>query len=566
MNEALRLFVVDENEEIGLLVRVHLQRAGHEVTLCRTGADALIVLGQNPHHLVLLDDRLPDMDGLHLLHTLTHEGIQTPVLVMTAHGDEKLATQALLAGAIDYMVKDNGLAFLAELPKRVQEAVTRHRLLQANRLFSAALESARDGVCITDCQGMMLHVNRALETLTGCDRHQLIGQQPLLQRSDVQGQQSDTELWPLILACQSWHGEVWLSRQEGPPVETSLTLSPILGGRDRVTHFVAIFRDITERKQLQRQLLHAQKMQSVGTLAGGVAHEFNNLLTGIQGYAALGLREPDLSSDVRKFLQNIVELSDRAANVTRQLLAFARKPALRRQLTDMAELLTATAELVRHSMCIDVNVEMDESAQGCQPLLALIDANQVQQVLINLTLNARDALARPEPVLYRLQRLLALDAVAAFPDHVPPGDYVVLEVHDRGKGMTPEVLEHAFDPFFTTKDIGHGTGLGLPVAFGIVRGHLGYLTLDSRAGHGTTVRLYLPRLQEAPAAPPPPAAGADMSKETKTPGRTILLVDDEQAVLDVIRRYLEVAGHRVTCVTSGTEAQACLALGNISTW
>jgi len=249
MNEPFRLFVVDANEEVAILMRFHLERAGHEVTVCRTAADAQIVLGQSPYHLVLLDDHLPDMHGLKLLQTLAAEGFHAPVLIMTAHGDEKVATQALLAGAIDFLVKDNALAFLAELPQRVEEAVTRHRLQQSN----------------------------------------------------------------------------------------------------------------------QRQLLHAQKMQSVGTLAGGVAHEFNNLLAGIQGYAALALREPGTSAELTQFLQFIVELSDRAANLTRQLLAFARKPVLTRHPTNLASLLSATADLVRSSMRIDVNVEVPDAAPHPHP-------------------------------------------------------------------------------------------------------------------------------------------------------------------------------------------------------
>src|SRR5262249_24188407 len=153
-------------------------------------------------------------------------------------------------------------------------------------------------------------------------------------------------------------------------VDTSVTISPIVDPRGQLTHFVGIYRDITERKQLERQLLQAQKMQSVGTLAGGVAHEFNNLLPGIQGYAALGLREAGAPASIKEFSQFIVALPDRAANRTRQLLAFARKPALSRQPTDMGRLLQSTAELVRHSMCVDVHVQLPTEGE---PLTASAD-------------------------------------------------------------------------------------------------------------------------------------------------------------------------------------------------
>jgi two-component system, cell cycle sensor histidine kinase and response regulator CckA len=559
MTQPLRLFLVEDQEDVAFVVRKHLERAKYEVTVCRTGTDALIVLGNSPFDIVLLDYRLPDMHGLDLIQAVAREGINTPVVLMTGVGDEKLAAKALTGGAVDYIVKDSGMGFMTELPKRLEQAVTRHRLQQFNQLLIAALESAHDGICITDLNGTMVQVNVALETMTGYQREELIGQNPRLFKSGAHDRDFYTQLWRTILARQGWKGEMVNRRKDGTLVDTSLTISPIVDPRGQLTHFVGIFRDITERRQLERQLLQAQKMHSVGTLAGGVAHEFNNLLAGIQGYAALGLREPGVSPALKQFLQYIVELSDRAANLTRQLLAFARKPALSRQPTSMARLMTTTAELLRHSLCIDVTLELEE-LEGGEPLGALTDANQLQQVLINLALNARDALTRPEPILFRMFHSAFTAELLAFPENVPPGDYVVLEVRDRGKGMPPEVLNQALDPFFTTKEVGQGTGLGLPVAFGIMQGHQGFLTIDSRPGEGTSVCLYLPRLSglTTGAGLTRPNSG-DAMEPDQIASRRILVVDDEQAVLDVVRRFLEIAGHRVTCVKSGAEAMQMLA-------
>src|SRR5262245_28067594 len=371
MAETLRLFLVEEDDGLAVLIRKSLERAGHHVPGCHTAADALIVLGHTAFHMVLLDQRLPDMAGLDLLRTLNREGINTPVLMITGFGDEKLATDVLRAGALDYVVKDEALTFLTELPKRVTESVTRHRLQHVNRLLIAALESARDGVMITDLQGTLLHVNKALEQMTGYSRQELLGQTPRLFKSGVQGHDLYAALWQAILGRSSWQGELVNRRKDGTLFDTSLTVSPIVDGRGALTHFVGIYRDISERKLLERQLLQAQKMQSVGTLAGGVAHEFNNLLAGIQGYAALGLRETGLPQAVQEFLGYIVQLTDRAANLTRQLLAFARKPALSRQPTLMEKLLRTTAELVRHTLQIEAVVEVPPEVPGEEPLAAL---------------------------------------------------------------------------------------------------------------------------------------------------------------------------------------------------
>jgi PAS domain S-box-containing protein len=567
--ESLRLFVVEDDDDIALLVRKSLERAGHHVTRCRTGADALTVLGHTAFDLVLLDQKLPDLSGAELLQALVRENITVPALMVTAHGDEHLATVVLRAGALDYVVKDRALGFLAELPKRVAESVTRHRLQQSNRLLVAALESAGDGVMVTDLQGTIMHVNRALEQLTGYGRADLVGQKPSLLKSGLHTPEVYKHLWDTVLARGVWQGELTNRRKDGRLVEVSLTVSPVLDGHGQLTHLTGILRDVSERKHLERQLMQAQKMQGIGTLAAGVAHEFNNLLAGISGYASLALHEKGLGEGARQFLHNVVSLSERAARLTRQMLIYARKPDLSRQPTAVVELATATADLLRQTLGLRPALEIPEDGPGARPLLVAADANQLQQALVNLALNARDAVlskggqgekeqpaALPAPILFRVRRAALAAELKAFPQNVPAGDYVVIEVLDRGCGMTAEVLVQAIDPFFTTKEVGQGTGLGLPMVFGILQGHQGHLTIDSTPGRGTCVGMYLPRLAGVPAEPsggPAFEAGQVVDPEA-APGRTILVVDDEEAVRDVVCRFLEIEGHRVLSAGSGPDA------------
>jgi PAS domain S-box-containing protein len=560
MSESLRLFLIEDEDDIALLITRELERAGHQVTRCRSAADAIICLGQGSYDLVLLDHHLPDMAGLQLLEELAREGIGTPCLMVTGQGDERLATRVLRAGALDYIVKDRSLLFLNELAKRVEDSVTRHRLEHTNRLLVQALESARDGVLITDLQGGILHVNQALEAMTGYSREELRGQTPRIFKSGRHAPEVYASLWRTVLARRSWVGELINRRKDGSLVEVSLTVSPMVDNSGQMTHFVGIFRDITDHKLLERQLLQAQKMQSVGTLAGGVAHEFNNLLAGINGYAALGLREPGLVGPLREFLQNIVSLSERAAHLTKQMLAFARKPTLLRQPTRMEDLVRASADLIGQTLHIGASLDVQPEARTFQ---VAADPNQLQQALVNLALNARDASTPQSPITFRLRRCQLFTDRTAFPETVPPGDYVVLEVIDRGSGMPPDVLSQALDPFFTTKDVGKGTGLGLPVVFGIVRGHQGYLTIDTELGRGTCVGIWLPRLWDAAGSDHrrPEVEIKQVVEPEQVPGRTILVVDDEEAVLDVVRRFLEIAGHRVTCACSGEEALGYLGNG-----
>ncbi|MGF1578493.1 MAG: response regulator [Gemmataceae bacterium] len=616
----LRLFLVEDDDNISLLIRKHLERAGHEVTTCRTAADALIVLNQQEFDLILLDHNLPDMSGLTLLHTLKEEGLTMPVLLVTGYGDEHLATKAMQAGALDYVAKDLGLNFLEDLPKRVSGSVQRHQLQTTNRLLIEALESTRDGVMITDLHGTILHLNHALEEMMGYDRCEVLGKTPRVFHSGMHPPEFYSQMWRTVMSRRSWQGEFINRRKDGTLLDASITISPILDARGQMTHFVGIYRDIGERKQLERQLLQAQKMQSVGTLAGGVAHEFNNLLAGIQGYAALGVREAGISEETREFMNHIIGLTDRAANLTRQLLAFARKPALTRNPVRIDKLLQSTVDLVSHTLHADVELHLPPRSSKEEPLRALADANQLQQVLINLALNARDAIAtrkaleetansehgtgnreqrtrervgaasdhdmlgpnrqeHTDPVSlflnlssltplsyssqanatirFSLQHRLLSGEMPGFPEHVPAGNYVVIEVQDNGVGMSTEILTQAFDPFYTTKGVGLGTGLGLPVAFGIVRAHQGFLIVETSPGVGTCVTVFLPRLvteMDHPQA----FEQAEVLEPEKVVQRRILVIDDEAAVLDVVRRFLEIAGHQVLWVTSGKEACALL--------
>jgi PAS domain S-box-containing protein len=575
VSDALRLFLVEDDDDIALLVRKHLERAGHEVIRCRSAAAALTVLGHQAFDLVLLDQKLPDMPGIDLLQALAREGIVAPALMVTGYGDEQLAAQVLRAGALDYVVKDPALTFLDELPKRVRDSVLRHRLQNENRLVRSALESARDGILTTDLQGTILHVNEALERLTGYSRAELLRMEPSDLFSLSTRAEFREQLGNAVMNRSGWQGEWPLLRKDQTLLDVSLTVSPIVDAQGQLGHFVIILRDVSERKHLERQLLQAQKMQSVGTLAGGIAHEFNNLLAGINGYASLALREPGLTATAHEFLRNIVALSERAASLTRQLLTFARKPPLTRRPMAPVELVRATRDLVTRTLHQELVLDMADRAADGGPLLVEGDANQLQQALVNLALNAHDALQggkatrRPgdngneagpagsagPPVVFRLRPEVLTAERPAFPQNVPPGDYVVLEVIDQGCGMTDKVLGQALDPFFTTKDVGQGTGLGLPMVFGIIQGHQGYLTLSSAPDRGTCVGLYLPRLAapERREAAPAFEAGQVLEPEA-VPGCNILVVDDEEAVQDVIRRFLEIAGHHVTCAGRGQEA------------
>ena len=542
--QALRVFLLLPEGDIHESVTGALAEPAFECVWCRSASDALIVLGHSTFDLLISFAVLPEMSGLDFIASLDAEGIDIPSVMLLGPADMRLLRHPS-SRVRDYVPLSED--FPARLPDRVREAIAKHRLEQANRIYVAALESARDGIMITDLQGVVLHVNRALESLTGFSREELIGRPSQILCSSEQNAELCARMWLAVKQRESWQGELIDRRKDGSTIDVSLTVSPILDSRGRLTHCVAIERASAQRRMIDSQLVQAQKVQSLGTLAGGVAHEFNNILTGIMGYAGLALSHGEEKPSRDEFLEAVLSLAQRAAVLTKQMLAYARRSPVNRRPLSVAELCRGTVDLVERTLHLKVVVEGVADGSSLQ---IDADVSQIEQVLLNLILNARDALPGDGIVTIAARRENLTTSRAGFPENVPPGDYVHLEVRDRGHGMSPEIMSRAFDPFFTTRPVGQGTGMGLSVAMAIVRDHHGFLTIESAVGRGTTVGVFLPRRRDEgeedtladPSIEPEPVRSA-----------RILVHDDESAVLDVVRRYLEAAGHQVLCACDELE-------------
>ncbi|CAN5190749.1 hypothetical protein BH10PLA2_BH10PLA2_18380 [soil metagenome] len=531
----LSLFLLIPDSELHRSIDDALPPNEFDRVWCKSATDALIVLSHRRFDLLISPVTLAEISGLELVDRLEVEGIDLPSLLLMGPEDTRLPP--LVAGKVrDFFPLSIGYA--AGLPDRIRNVVAKHQLEQANRLYIAALESARDGIMITNLQGKVLHVNRALEALTGFSREDLIDRPSQILCNSEQHAELCGLLWQAVKQRASWQGELTDRRKDGSIIDVSRTVSPMLDGQGRLTHCVVIERDITLRRMMESQLLQAQKMQSLGTLAGGIAHEFNNLLTGIMGFAGLA-QDAGLTHQCRKdYLQEILGLAERASELTRQMLTYARQSPANRRSISVLKLVKQAAELIERSLRQPVIIDCADAAEQLQ---IDADANQMEQVLFNLLLNARDAVAASGSILVRLRKEDLAASKAGFPDNVPPGGYIHIEVRDTGHGMPAEVLGRALDPFFTTRSVGKGTGMGLSVVMGIVRNHHGFMTIESRVGDGTSVGVYLPRVSEPEDLQ---AASSFVEAEPVSPA-CILLQDDEAAVLEVVRRYLEDAGHRV---------------------
>ncbi len=408
--------------------------------------------------------------------------------------------------------------------------------------FRAVFDGALDAMVIADDEGRYVEVNAAACGLYGLSRSALLGHWI----GDFAAPGLDVaSVWAAFRREGRAKGELRIIRPDGRVRELEFAASAdFLPG----SH-LAVFRDVTQRRQLEEQLRQAQKIEAVGRLAGGVAHDFNNLLNVITGYGQMLIRRLSDGPE-REKTRAILQAADRAAGLTRQLLAFSRKQVLEPKVLDLNAVVGGMDEMLRRLIGEDIELQTELVPDLGR---ARADPGQIEQVLMNLVVNARDAMPRGGQVT--LETANAEMDEHYVRDHLGarPGRYVMLAVRDTGLGMDAETQKHIFEPFFTTKEKGKGTGLGLATVYGIVKQSEGYIWVDSAPGAGTTVRVYLPWVEAEPVAEEPkrPVVPEEMPPRGT---ETVLLVEDEEMVRRMTREVLEVAGYRVLEAASGFEA------------
>jgi PAS domain S-box-containing protein len=328
----------------------------------------------------------------------------------------------------------------------------------------------------------------------------------------------------------------WRSRlKDGTTIDVEVMTHPIRHARRHAVLAVVI--NVTRRKQLEAQLLQAQKMEAVGMLAGGIAHDFNNLLTIITGYSQLLLTSLPQSDRNRSAVEQIMKAGDRAAALTRQLLSFSRRQTMQPKVLDLNTLVGSLAVMLRRLIGEDIDLRLELAKDAGQ---VNADAGKIEQVIMNLAVNSRDAMPNGGTLKIQTANVELDENYSATHTRVKPGSYVMLAVNDTGSGMDAETRARLFEPFFTTKGQGRGTGLGLSIVFGIVRQTGGNLEVTSEPGSGTSVRIYLPRVEQA--ATPETESPVD---KIERGSETILLVEDEDMVRKLVRETLEQEGYKI---------------------
>ena len=422
---------------------------------------------------------------------------------------------------------------------------------QQLRKLARAVEQSPVSIVITDRDGTIEFVNPKFTEVTGYSLAEALGKNSRVLKSGEVPTEDYRQLWKTITAGKEWRGEFHNKRKDGTLYWEAASISAIRDASGEITHFVAVKEDITDKKQMEANFLRAQRLEGVGALASGIAHDLNNILAPVLMIAPL-LRDTVQDQDGRSMLDTIESCAQRGADIIRQLLTFARGATGTRVPLPAQHLLRDMAKIIRETFPRDISARL-ETAKNLWPLLG--DATQVHQALMNLCVNARDAMPDGGTLTLEAKNVTVDEAFAAMTPGARPGPHVCVSVSDTGTGITPENLDRIFDPFFTTKEIGKGTGLGLATVLGIARGHEGFVQVTSQWGKGTTFELYFPaapqsETTDSPHSGAPPRRGQ---------GELILVVDDEPSVRESVRRTLEVHGYRVITATQGAEGLALYA-------
>ncbi len=432
----------------------------------------------------------------------------------------------------------------------ISRDLTRHvELEQELKRLAVVVEQSSEAIIITDVDTKILYVNAAFEQGSGYCWNDVIGETPSFLKSGTHNVQFFEELSKTISAGKSWSGEFTNRRKDGTLYVDESVIYPIRNELGEVINYVSISRDITKEMAIEKHLRQQQKMNAIGELAGGVSHDFNNILTAILGYVALCMNLVEEDSAVYGYLKEVVKAGDRAAQLVRQILTFSRQEEQEFQSLELQQIIEDSLGLVQTTMRKSIVVEKDIDP-ACGAILG--DTTQLHQVILNLCTNAVHALGKEHSGTLSV----ALRQVDVFDDifldetlDLISGGYACVKVSDTGCGMPPDVVERIFEPYFTTKKKGEGTGFGLSIVHGVVRKHRGVIKVVSEEGQGTTFSLYFPLLKaplgkkEVLGAPSVPC---DQGK--------ILFVDDDKAVLNMGRKILESMGYSVVTASSGEQA------------
>jgi two-component system cell cycle sensor histidine kinase/response regulator CckA len=433
-----------------------------------------------------------------------------------------------------------------------RDITVRKRTEVSLRLLESAVEQTKESVVITDAEldlpgPRILFINPAFTKMTGYNEEEVLGKTPRILQGPLTDKSVLNRLRTNLERGKVFEGETINYRKDGKAFNMEWQIAPLRNTTGKITHFVAIQHDITERKRLEGQLFQSQKLETVGKLAGGFAHEFNSILTAIIGQGELLFGDLPVGSPLAKNATEIINAASRAATLTRQLLAYGRKQILQPETLDLNRVIVDMESMVRLLMGGITDTQVVPAAR----LHAVrADSGQIEQVIMNMVINARDAMPNGGKLILETANVsFDAETVGRYTE-LKPGDYVMLAITDTGTGMSEEVKARIFEPFFSTKGVGQGTGLGLATCYGIIKQSGGHISVYSELARGATFKIYLPRVEQSVNHPVERPSTPDLPLGTET----ILLAEDDPALREMAATLLRRLGYTVFTAANGIEA------------
>ena len=554
----LRVLLVGPREEDFFQIREILERTramlAADLDHAHSLDDAKAMLQQKTYDLVLFEHETGDAEAIRLVVDFHHAGVTVPFILLTEDADEKTVAKIIEGGTWNCVAKSHLDG--ATLVRTIRNTMAMHSSQQeqhtaeeSSRKLSRAVEHSADSVIVTDLHGVIEYVNPAFEALSGYKLDEVCGKTPRILKSGEQDPEVFRKLWKTILAGDVYRGILVNRKKNGELYYVEQSICPVRDNQGTITHFIANGHDLTERRRLEAQILQGQKMDAIGNLAGGVAHDFNNLLTIITSYAELALDSVPDGSPLQAKIQEILLAARRAAELTRQLLAFGRKQSQALRVADLNQVIARIANTLPRLIGEDIAFTFT-GGEGLGSVR--VDPLQIEQILMNLAANARDAMPQGGHLKIETSNQQLDEGYIQFKKAIiPKGRYALITVSDDGAGIPPEHLPHIFEPFYTTKPLGEGTGLGLATVYGIVKQNKGYIWAYSEPRMGTVFRIYLPCVKGKDA----PSAVEDVKTEAVSRGsETVLLVEDEAAVRRATAEFLTLQGYTVLEAKDGLDA------------
>ena len=558
-NGALHILLIEDNPADAELITYELRRAEvHHQTRCvARKKEFLLEMRKQPLDAIISDFSMPEFNALDALSAMQADHLDVPFILVTGSQSEEVAVECIKRGVDDYILKSS----LKRLPSALLSCIQKKRAEkerkeaeQRIREQAALLNKARDAILVMDLKGLITFWNDSAERIYGWSAAEIVGKENAARFSGADQTQYE-QAWAAVLRSDVWQGEL---KQVLPArgtarvdreiyVESRWSLIRDPAGEPK--SILVINSDITEQKRLEAHFLRAQRLESIGTLAGGIAHDLNNVLTPI--LVSLKLLREMKGDTPPEVLETLDASAHRGAAIVQQVLSFARGVEGERGLLDLRHPLGEVLKIAK-----DVFPRTVEIRSNFDPELWPVqgDPTQLHQVFMNLVVNARDAM--PEGGRLQLEAInTEIDEnYARMQPEAKSGPYVTVTVADTGGGIPPGLLTKIFEPFFTTKELGKGTGLGLSTALGIVRSHGGFLTVYSEIGKGTSFKVYFPAVRSTE----PIAKQKEPTAMPQGNGELVMVADDEAAIREIIKVTLENNGYRVLTVTDGTEAVAAI--------